>query len=301
MLQPQRPAYLNPSVDSSKEPFAWGFPNLDQLRVYLAEELSWSVTKVDNELLPIVQRIARRGHGVLAGTNRQGTLDGFFDASGGQLQVFAPKVRNSYPSKRLQAVVQKFRESVAKEEGGVPTKMMFADDSEEDVQEVGVVANQSNEYSSDSGSEKEAVAPRKGKSKKSAPAKSTRGRGRGRGKGAGTSTGRGRAGGRTGQSTKRAREALETQPEGSATPNEEEAEEAAPAAKKPRPAPKRRTAKRKVSPVDESGEESERSLSNEQREDSEKDVAGKKPRPKAKPRMNKQAVAAEEEDGEWGE
>jgi DNA excision repair protein ERCC-5 len=72
----QRPAYFTPEVDSSDEPFAWGFPNLDQLRTYLADELSWSVSKVDDELTPIVQRIARRGHGLQSGLNKQGTLDG---------------------------------------------------------------------------------------------------------------------------------------------------------------------------------------------------------------------------------
>jgi hypothetical protein len=52
---------MYPTTDESKEPFHWGFPKLSALRAFLHEELSWSISKVDDELTPIVQRIARRG------------------------------------------------------------------------------------------------------------------------------------------------------------------------------------------------------------------------------------------------
>jgi hypothetical protein len=61
LIAPKREAYMYPTTDESKEPFHWGFPKLSALRAFLHEELSWSISKVDDELTPIVQRIARRG------------------------------------------------------------------------------------------------------------------------------------------------------------------------------------------------------------------------------------------------
>lgn len=61
LIVPKREAYMYPTTDESKEPFHWGFPKLSALRAFLHEELSWSISKVDDELTPIVQRIARRG------------------------------------------------------------------------------------------------------------------------------------------------------------------------------------------------------------------------------------------------
>ncbi|KAJ9096024.1 hypothetical protein QFC21_005388 [Naganishia friedmannii] len=109
-----RGAYNLPTVDSSNEPFQWGFPDLIGLRRFLQGELSWSVSKVDDELTPIIQRVARRGQ--VGGAKKQTILDPFFDSSLGQGQ-FAPRIRTKLPSKRLQAVIKAYREAEARVNG----------------------------------------------------------------------------------------------------------------------------------------------------------------------------------------
>ncbi|KAJ7773400.1 hypothetical protein B0H16DRAFT_1512227 [Mycena metata] len=100
-----RDAYYHPTVDESDEPFKWGLPDLDALREFLYIELSWSAVKVDELLLPVIQKIRKRGqNGAL---NKQGNLDGFFDITGSG--TIAPRKRQAYASKRLQQVVSDFR------------------------------------------------------------------------------------------------------------------------------------------------------------------------------------------------
>ncbi|KAF9456623.1 hypothetical protein BDZ94DRAFT_334056 [Collybia nuda] len=55
-----RDAYYHPTVDSSDEPFKWGTPDLDALRGFLREELGWGQDKVDEVLLPIIQKMRQR-------------------------------------------------------------------------------------------------------------------------------------------------------------------------------------------------------------------------------------------------
>jgi DNA excision repair protein ERCC-5 len=124
---------------------------------FLRTELSWSVSKVDDELTPIVQRIARRGqvsatfrvkfrlysaHLRLASQagamNKQTILDPFFDASLGK-GMFAPRLRTKYPSKRLQAVIKMFREAEARIRGEIVPEHfgeMLADLEDEPLREV---------------------------------------------------------------------------------------------------------------------------------------------------------------------
>ncbi|WVQ81754.1 hypothetical protein IAT38_003879 [Cryptococcus sp. DSM 104549] len=114
-----REAYKYPTTDESEEPFHWGFPKLAALRLYLHEELSWSISKVDDELTPIVQRIAKRGK--TGALNKQATLDPFFDltAGGGS---YAPRRRAAGGmgvSKRLMAVIKQFKEAEARARGEV--------------------------------------------------------------------------------------------------------------------------------------------------------------------------------------
>ncbi|KAJ7030398.1 hypothetical protein C8F04DRAFT_1113495 [Mycena alexandri] len=100
-----RDAYYHPTVDESDEPFKWGLPDLDALRQFLYVELGWSPVKVDELLLPVIQKIRKRGlNGAL---NKQGNLDGFFDITGSG--TIAPRKRHAYASKRLQQVVSDFR------------------------------------------------------------------------------------------------------------------------------------------------------------------------------------------------
>lgn len=113
-----RDAYFYPQTDESDEPFHWGFPRLAALRTYLHEELSWSISKVDDELTPIVQRIAQRGRGAVP---RQGTLLTFFDHSAAAGSSFAPRRRTTANvSKRLLAVIKEFREAEARAAGQDP-------------------------------------------------------------------------------------------------------------------------------------------------------------------------------------
>ncbi|KAF8907309.1 hypothetical protein CPB84DRAFT_1768873 [Gymnopilus junonius] len=101
-----RDAYYHPTVDSSEEPFKWGIPDLDGLRAFFQQELSWKQSKVDELLLPIIQRMNKRNQA--AALNRQGNLNEFLDISAGN-GTYAPRQRQAYQSKRLQQVISDFR------------------------------------------------------------------------------------------------------------------------------------------------------------------------------------------------
>lgn len=86
---------------------------------YLHEELSWSISKVNDELTPIVQRIAQRGRG---GIPQQRTLLPFFDHNAATGANFAPRRRTTANvSKRLLAVIKDYREAEARVQGQQPT------------------------------------------------------------------------------------------------------------------------------------------------------------------------------------
>ncbi|KAG1821643.1 uncharacterized protein BJ212DRAFT_1445185 [Suillus subaureus] len=102
-----RDAYYHPTVDSSDEPFKWGMPDLDALRHFFHEELRWNQAKVDETLLPIIQKMNKRSQ--VAAINRQGNLNSFFDVAPGS-GSYAPRKRQAYASKRLQQVVTDFRD-----------------------------------------------------------------------------------------------------------------------------------------------------------------------------------------------
>ena len=71
---------------------------------------------MDDELTPIVQRIARRGK--VGQLNKQATLDPFFDLSAGSGN-YAPRRRTTANvSKRLLAVIKAYREAEARVVGG---------------------------------------------------------------------------------------------------------------------------------------------------------------------------------------
>lgn len=73
---------------------------------------------MDDELTPIVQRIAKRGRG---GVPKQGTLLPFFDHGAGAGTSFAPRRRTTANvSKRLLAVIKEFREAEARAQGQQP-------------------------------------------------------------------------------------------------------------------------------------------------------------------------------------
>ncbi|THH07366.1 hypothetical protein EW145_g3430 [Phellinidium pouzarii] len=100
-----RDAYYHPVVDTSKEVFKWGLPDLDGLR---EEELSWGSSKVDELLLPIIHKMNKRGQEAAA--NRQGTLNDFFSVSAGSGPA-EPRKQQAYASRRLQTLVAEHRKA----------------------------------------------------------------------------------------------------------------------------------------------------------------------------------------------
>ncbi|CAK9782601.1 unnamed protein product [Cutaneotrichosporon oleaginosum] len=131
-----RDAYFHPQTDESDEPFHWGFPRLSALRTYLHEELSWSISKVDDELTPIVQRIAARGRGAVP---RQSTLLPYFDHSAAAGSLAPRRRTTANVSKRLLSVIKEFREAEARAAGQTPQGWgeMLAGVDEEDPKGVG--------------------------------------------------------------------------------------------------------------------------------------------------------------------
>lgn len=75
----------------------------------LHDELSWDQQKVDELLLPIIQKMNKRSQA--NAMNRQGTLGDFFDVTGGGSGTTAlePRKRQAYTSKRLQELVSAHR------------------------------------------------------------------------------------------------------------------------------------------------------------------------------------------------
>ncbi|KAJ3850694.1 hypothetical protein EV368DRAFT_44752 [Lentinula lateritia] len=126
-----RDAYYHPTVDTSDEPFKWGLPDLDALRAFLNSELSWGQAKVDDLLLPIVQKVGKRGQ--VNALNRQGNLNVFFDVSAGS-GTAAPRKRQAYASKRLQQVVSDFRKK-RKSAGASTTVEPSSDDDSQESEE----------------------------------------------------------------------------------------------------------------------------------------------------------------------
>ncbi|KAJ7650180.1 hypothetical protein FB45DRAFT_819314 [Roridomyces roridus] len=160
-----RDAYYHPTVDESDEPFKWGLPDLDALRHFIYAELGWPATKVDELLLPVIQKIRKRGQA--GAVNKQGDLNAYFDVGAGSGTV-APRKRKAYDSKRLQQVISDFRK---KQKRG----------SKEPAEEGSEADDDTGDHDADEPTKRKAAkkAPAKGKG----PSRGGR-RGRGRGRGA---------------------------------------------------------------------------------------------------------------------
>ena len=79
----------------------------------LREELGWNQQKSDELLLPVIQRVNKRG--AAAAANKQSNLDVYFGDSVGRMGTSAiPRKRQAYTSKRLQKVVTDYREEQKK-------------------------------------------------------------------------------------------------------------------------------------------------------------------------------------------
>ena len=98
-------------------------------RVYsfFNRELGWAQQKVDDLLVPIIQKMNKRSQSGSA--NKQGNLSSFFDIpTGGG----APRKRQAYSSRRLQQVVADYRAKRASGSGGA----LSGEDSEHDDDDV---------------------------------------------------------------------------------------------------------------------------------------------------------------------
>jgi DNA excision repair protein ERCC-5 len=131
----QRDAYFHPTVDDSEEPFKWGLPDLDGLYDLLLQELGWNQFKVEELLLPIIQKIRKRTQALAL--NKQGNLREYFGVNTGR--VAAPRKRKTYASKRLQEVVDDFREQRRKETAAHSTREESPDPSSDSSEEDGAV------------------------------------------------------------------------------------------------------------------------------------------------------------------
>uniref|UniRef100_A0A6B0VEV0 Putative 5'-3' exonuclease n=1 Tax=Ixodes ricinus TaxID=34613 RepID=A0A6B0VEV0_IXORI len=80
-------AYLEPSVDASKETFSWGTPNLDELRSFGQRKLGWQREKLDDLLLPVLRRMGEK--------QSQTRMDQYLHV------LQSPRKPKLFPSKRL--------------------------------------------------------------------------------------------------------------------------------------------------------------------------------------------------------
>lgn len=86
-------AYINPDIDKSKDEFSWSMPDLDSIRKFLIKKMSWSVKKIDDDLLPIIRRLNE--------TTIQKTIENFF--------VYDRKSSFSKQSKRMKKAISMCR------------------------------------------------------------------------------------------------------------------------------------------------------------------------------------------------
>lgn len=161
---------------------------------FLHRELGWQQLKVDELLLPIIQRMNKRGQA--AALNRQGNLNEFLDISAGS-GTHAPKKSRAYESKRLQQVISEFRKK--RRNGGsntpIPTSQSGDGNSQGESEEVEEVTSRKRQRKSltttGERAEKKGRATvsnanrEKGKFGASSDVRGNGGRGRGRGRGAG--------------------------------------------------------------------------------------------------------------------
>ncbi|KXN88602.1 DNA repair protein rad13 [Leucoagaricus sp. SymC.cos] len=183
-----RDAYYHPTVDSSEEPFKWGLPDLDALRMFFNQELGWGQTKVDELLLPIIQKMNRRKTNT-SGTpsGMQGSLSEWVTARTGNnfdVASLAPRKKEVYTSRRLQQVVADFRKR-RKASSVAPSNSGSGSGQNDEVEEIDEEPVKKRQRKTKSGSSSRAGKTRQGKD-------------RGRG-GAAGSSGRAKKGkGRTG-------------------------------------------------------------------------------------------------------
>ena len=81
---------------------------------FLRLELGWKQPKVDELLLPIIQKMNKRRQD--AALNKQGNLNEFLDVSAGS-GTYAPRKSRAFQSKRLHEVISEFRKKKRQQNG----------------------------------------------------------------------------------------------------------------------------------------------------------------------------------------
>ncbi|KAJ1979874.1 DNA repair protein rad2 [Dimargaris verticillata] len=112
-------AYQQPQVSQdANAAFVWGFPDLDALRDYLADKLSWDQAKADQLLLPIVQNMHRKPAAETVSTRREqpATLLDFFsptmnDPATGGLPLGHRSVIPGHKSERIRQIIADWKQT----------------------------------------------------------------------------------------------------------------------------------------------------------------------------------------------
>ncbi|XP_033110314.1 DNA repair protein complementing XP-G cells-like [Anneissia japonica] len=113
-------AFMSPQVEESAEEFTWGIPDLDSIRGFALERLSWNTKKTDENVLPILKRLNEK--------SVQRPITSFFSHVAGH--------QTGVKSKRLKRVLKKLGQSQSDtdEEEKIPknkkTKQRIVDQKE---------------------------------------------------------------------------------------------------------------------------------------------------------------------------
>ncbi|CAN7996736.1 unnamed protein product [Ixodes hexagonus] len=106
-------AYLEPSVDASRETFSWGTPDLDALRSYpllhalpTRQKLGWPREKLDDLLLPVLRRMGEK--------QSQTRMDQYLHV------LQSPRKPKLFPSKRLCKALDKMADRPVFRSGNEP-------------------------------------------------------------------------------------------------------------------------------------------------------------------------------------
>lgn len=93
-------AYKSAQVDSNKEPFKWGVPDLDQIRSFLMYNVGWSQSRVDEVMIPLIRDMNKKLR-----EGSQSTINEFFPVSHQQY------TKQVLIGKRLKAAADKLNKS----------------------------------------------------------------------------------------------------------------------------------------------------------------------------------------------
>lgn len=101
-------AYLFPTVDSNKEPFSWGYPDVESLRDFTKQKFGWPQAKFNDIIMPVVKRLDER--------KSQASIKNYFKVqsavANNQLKV----------SKRVQTAVDAMAGKITEEPSKSPKK-----------------------------------------------------------------------------------------------------------------------------------------------------------------------------------